>query len=108
MYNYGAILGTPPIAPTNITRVHTTHSTRGSDVTLSWKSPAVGRVDMYHIYVLYEPSKYMNYSTNTPPAIVEGIPYDQQVLVSITSVNCYSESERAYFNVTISETTNKY
>ena len=69
--------------------------------------PTVGRVDMYHVDVYYEPNLLMNYSINTPAITLEGIPYDQQVIVSIASVNCYSDSERAYFNITISETTNE-
>ena len=68
--------------------------------------PTVGRVDMYHVNVSHEPNMLMNYSTNTPAVIVEGIPYDQQVIVSIASVNCYAESERVYVNITISKTTN--
>ena len=101
-----------PVRPTNITRVQTIYSTIASNVTLSWNMPTIGRVDMYHVNVSYEPNITMNYSTNTPAITVEGIPYNQQVIVSITSVNCYSDSERAYFNITISETTitkfNKY
>lgn len=103
---YDTIIGMP-IRPTNITRAHTTYSNVASNVTLSWNLPTVGRVDMYHVNVSYEPNMLMNYSTNTPAVTVEGIPYDQQVIVSITSVNCYSDSERAYFNINISETTNK-
>ena len=62
---------------------------------------------MYHVNVSYEQNQLvMNYSTNTPAVTVEDIAYDQQVLISIVAVNCYSESERAYFNITISETTN--
>ena len=45
----------------------------------------------------------MELLTHTPAVTVEGIPYDQQVLISVAAVNCYSDSERVYINTTISE-----
>ena len=87
----------------NITRSTTTYNTTTSNVTLSWNRQVVGRVDMYHVNVSYEPDQVTKYFTNTPVVRVEGIPYNQQVTISIAAVNCHSESEITYFNVTISE-----
>ena len=68
--------------------------------------PTAERVDMYHMNVSYKPDHVTKYFTNTPAVRVEGIPYDLQVAINITADNCHSESEAAYFKITISETTN--
>ena len=92
-----------PAKPANITRSQTTYNTTTANVTFSWNPKATSeRVDTYHVNVSYEPQQ-MQMVTLTPAVTVEGIPYDQQVVVSVVAVNCYSDSERAYINSTISE-----
>ena len=91
-----------PNKPLNITRIHTIYNITASSVTLSWNTPTDGRIDMYHMNISYDTNQQQLF-TNTPIGVVEGIPYDEQVLISVASVNCYSESERVYFYLTISE-----
>ena len=70
---------------------------------LYWNSPTTGRVDMYHINVSYGLTQSVEYVTTTPTVEVEGIDYDRQIIISITSINCHSQSESAFYNLTISE-----
>ena len=58
---------------------------------------------MYHVNVSYGLTQSVEYVTTTPSVEVEGIDYDRQIIISITSINCHSESESAFYNLTISE-----
>ena len=58
---------------------------------------------MYHVNTSVGLNLLMETSTNTTAIEVSDIPYNQQITVSIASVNCYSESDKAKFNFTISE-----
>ena len=61
------------------------------------------RVHVYHVNTSIGLNLLMEASTNATTIEVSDIPYNQQVTVSIVSVNCYSESAKAKFNFTISE-----
>ena len=58
---------------------------------------------MYHVNASVGLNQLTETSTNTTAIEVYDIPYNQQITVSITSVNCHSESAKAKFNFTISE-----
>ena len=58
---------------------------------------------MYHVNVSYGLTQSVEYVTTTPSVEVEGIDYDRQVIISITSINCHSESESAFYNLTFGE-----
>lgn len=67
---------------------------------------SVERVYMYNVNTSFESNLLMKNNTNTTAIEIADIPYNQQIRVSITSVNCYSESSKAKFNFIISETFN--
>lgn len=92
-----------PIMPGNIIVSRKIYNEIDVNFTLSWNSPLSGRVDAYNISITYEPIQLINYLTTALSIEVQGIPYDEVVIISIASVNCHSESEKAYFNFTISE-----
>ena len=91
-----------PNRPTNITISQKAYDETGVNFTLTWNLSLTGRVDTYNVNVSYEPNQLIQYSTKVLSVEVQGIPYDEQVFINITSVNCHSESEKANFNFTIS------
>jgi hypothetical protein len=60
-------------------------------VTLSWNDPA-GRVDSYKIKTSSFSQK-LNFSVTIPSVNLNQIPYNENVTVSISAVNCVAESE---------------
>ena len=95
-------LGTPN-KPNNITLRHRTYNRTASNVTMTWNSPQE-RVDTYCINVSYGQNQQpVKYTSNASKVVLEGIPYNEQIFVNITSANCHSESDRAHFNFTISK-----
>lgn len=94
-----------PSKPTNVSVKKTTHNMTASNITLSWNQPTMGRVDHYKVNVTSYETQSVDISlmTNTSSAEVEGIPYDQNITIVITSVNCYSENEGDTFTINISE-----
>ena len=96
------IVADTPSRPTNINISHKSFDMTSFSVTLRWDL-SVERVFMYHVNTSVGLSLLMEASTNTTSIEVSNIPYNQQITVSIASVNCYSESAKATFNITISE-----
>ena len=99
-----------PNKPNNITVIYKTHEVASSNVTLSWsRNSSNERADEYYsvyvTYYYYDLGSNLLVSANvtTPSFTIQGVPYDQLVVAKIKSINCYSESEEAEFNITISE-----
>ena len=92
-----------PSKPHNITYSDRTYGRTASNVTVMWNSP-LERVDTYCINAssFGQHQQYM-YTSNTSKVVLEGIPYNQQIFVNISSVNCHSKSDKVHFNFTISE-----
>ena len=91
-----------PNRPTNITISHKMYDGMGINFTLSWNLPLTGKVDAYNVNISYEGNQLVQYFTRSLSVQVQGIPYDKQVFINITSENCHSESrEKANFNFTI-------
>ena len=91
-----------PSIPTNINISHKSFDRSSFRVTLKWDL-SVERVHVYHVNTSIGLNLLMEASTNATTIEVSNIPYNQQVTVSIVSVNCYSESAKAKFNFAISE-----
>ena len=79
-----------------------------SNVTVSWNLPATGRIDFYKVNLTSYSLELSLLMTNTPSVVLDGIPYGQDVNVTITSVNCYSENEGDIFVISICKAVDYY
>lgn len=96
--------GVPP-EPINITLIRTTYNMTSTKVKLSWSQLYLGtsRVDFYIVNITYYQFGSILTSAQAAGITVEGIPYDHNVTIMITSVNCYSENEGDSFIINIRE-----
>ena len=78
------------------------NSSEFASVTLSWNDP-VGRVDSYNIKISVGSSNSQQLSATMPGLKVNQIPYNENVTVSISAVNCVAESEEVNISFVISK-----
>ena len=99
--------GVPP-QPMNVTLSHKVYGTTTSNVTASWCHTSTGRIDLYRVNITYYGVDSILLMTRTPSITVVDIPYNQSVALTVTSVNCYSETEGNAFTTIISKAVNYY
>jgi hypothetical protein len=75
------------------------NSSEFASVTLSWNDPA-GRVDSYNIKTSSYSQK-LNFSVAMPSVNLNQIPYNENVTVSISAVNCVAENEEVNLSFVI-------
>ena len=76
------------------------NSSEFASVTLSWNDPA-GRVDSYNIKISVGSNNSQQFSVTVPSLNLNQIPYNENVTVSISVVNCVAESEEVNISFVI-------
>ena len=69
------------------------NSSEFASATLSWNEP-VGRVDSYNVMISFESNDSQWFDIAIPGLKVNQIPYNENITVSISAVNCVDESEK--------------
>jgi hypothetical protein len=75
-----------------------------ANVTLTWEEPG-GRVDIYNINVSTTRLSTFNlsFSVTESRLTLDGVPYNEDITVIISTVNCVAESEKVYISFVISK-----
>ena len=73
-----------------------------ANVSLAWNEPE-GRVDNYSIRVSIVGQSLVNFSVTTSNLTLEKIPYNEDITVSISAVNCVAESDKVNISFFISK-----
>lgn len=93
-------------APNAPTGVHLSekmyNSSEFASAMLSWNEP-VGQVDSYNVMISFESNDSQWFDIAIPGLKVNQIPYNENITVSITAVNCVSESEEVNISFVISK-----
>ena len=78
------------------------NSSEFASATLSWNDP-IGRVDNYNIRISVGSSFSQQYGVAIPSLKLDQIPYNENVTVGISAVNCIAESEEVNISFVISK-----
>jgi hypothetical protein len=79
------------------------NSSEFGSATLNWNDP-VGRVDSYNIKISVGSNNSQEFSVAVVPSLnLNQIPYNENVTVSISAVNCVAESEEVNISFNISK-----
>ena len=72
-----------------------------ANVTLTWDEPG-GRVDKYNVNVSTIGQSTLNFSLTKSRLTLDAIPYNQEITVTVSAVNCIAESEEVNISFVIS------
>ena len=78
------------------------NSSEFASAMLSWNDPT-GRVDSYNIKISVGSSDSQQFSVAMPSLKINQIPYNENITVSISAVNCIAESEEVNSSFVISK-----
>ena len=78
------------------------NSSKFGSATLNWNDPA-GRIDSYNIKISVGLNNSEQFSVAVPSLNLNQIPYNENVAVSISAVNCVAESEEVNISFVISK-----
>ena len=78
------------------------NSSKFASAILSWNEP-VGRVDSYNVVISFQSNDSQWFNVAMPGLKVNQIPYNENVTVSISAVNCVNESEEVNISFVISK-----
>ena len=75
-----------------------------ANVTLTWKDPG-GRVDKYNVNVSTAGLNTFNlsFSVTESRLQLDGVPYNDDIIVTVSTVNCIAESEKINISFVISK-----
>ena len=94
-----------PGIPTDIALNNETHyGSMLANVTLTWEGPG-GRVDKYNVNVSTPESSTINlsFSVTESRLTLDGVPYNDDIIVTVSTVNCIAESEKVNISFAISK-----
>ena len=78
------------------------NSSEFGSATLNWNDSA-GRVDSYNIKISVGSNNSQQFSVAVPSLNLNQIPYNENVTVGISAVNCVAESEEVNISFVISK-----
>jgi hypothetical protein len=75
-----------------------------ANVTLTWEEPG-GRVDKYDVNVSTTGLSTFNlsFSVTESRLTLNGIPYNEEIMVTISTINCVTESKKVNISFVISK-----
>ena len=73
-----------------------------ANVTLTWNKPG-GRVDKYNLNVTIGLNSTLNFSVTEPRLTLAEVPYNEDITVTVSTVNCVTESEEVNISFVISK-----
>ena len=72
------------------------------NVTLTWNEPG-GRVDKYNVNVTIGLNNTLNFSVTEPRLTLAKVPYNEDITVTVSTVNCVTESQKVNISFVISK-----
>ena len=88
-------------SPTNVQIIEKEYGENISNVTLVWTPPVdQGRLAHYNVY-LQTQTMMEEFQVNVATINLDGLPYNEEITISITAENCFAESEKLNFTFTI-------
>ena len=105
MFIYVYICVGTPKSPANISRTTKYYQSNFSTVEIAWNPPLNldPQVDYYHYKLIdrLNESVVMDGDTNNTSAILEDIPYNNDLIFSLSAVNCVGRSSPITYNINI-------
>ena len=106
MFIYVYICVGTPKSPANISRTTKYYQSSFSIVEITWNPPLNldPQVDYYHYELIIDrlnESVVMDGNTSNTSAILEDIPYNDDLIFSLSAVNCVGRSSPITYNINI-------